>query len=68
MKDWQRQAHVKWDCKYYVVILSKYRRKVLYGRMRRGIGAILRDLCRQAEVCQPSASISGGPSHETRKH
>ena len=30
MKDWQSQAHVKWDCKYHVVILPKYRRKVLY--------------------------------------
>ena len=40
MKDWQSQAHVKWDCKYHVVIIPKYRRKVLYGRMRRGIGQI----------------------------
>ena len=50
MKDWQSQAHVKWDCKYHVVILPKYRRKVLYGRLRRGIGPILRDLCRQKGV------------------
>ena len=50
MKDWQSQAHVKWDCKYHVVILPKYRRKVLYGRMRRGVGQILRDLCRQKHI------------------
>ena len=50
MKDWQSQAHVKWDCKYHVVIIPKYRRKVLYGRMRRGIGQILRDLCRQKDI------------------
>jgi putative transposase len=50
MKDWQSQAHVKWDCKYHVVILPKYRRKVLYGKMRRGIGQILRDLCRQKDI------------------
>src|SRR5271166_2990235 len=50
MKDWQSQAHVKWDCKYHVVILPKYRRKVLYGRMRRGMGQILRDLCRQKNI------------------
>jgi putative transposase len=49
-KDWQSQAHVKWDCKYHVVILPKYRKKVLYGRFRKQIGAILRDLCRQKEV------------------
>ena len=50
MNDWQSQAHVKWDCKYHVVILPKYRRKVLYGRIRRGIGQILRDLCRQKDI------------------
>ena len=44
MKDWQSQAHVKWECKYHVVILPKYRRKTLYGRVRRGVGRILRDL------------------------
>ena len=46
MKDWQSQAHVKWECKYHVVILPKYRGKVLYGRVRRHVGRILRELCR----------------------
>jgi putative transposase len=41
---------VKWECKYHVVILPKYRRKVLYGKIRRRIGEILRDLCRQKGV------------------
>ena len=50
MKDWRSQAHVKWECKYPVVILPKYRKKVLYGKMRRSIGRILRDLCRQKEI------------------
>jgi len=47
MKDWKSQAHVKWECKYHVVILPKYRKKVLYGKVRRRIGEILRDLCRE---------------------
>jgi len=50
MKDWKSQAHVKWECKYHVVILPKYRKKVLYGKIRRRIGEILRDLCRQKGV------------------
>ena len=50
MKDWQSQAHVKWECKYHIVILPKYRRKALYGRLRREIGKILRDLCRQKGI------------------
>ena len=43
-------SHVRWDCKYHVVIIPKYRRKVFYGRLRRQIGTILRDLCRQRGV------------------
>ena len=41
MKDWQGQAYVRWDCTDHVVILAKSRRKVLYGRIRRGVGQIL---------------------------
>ena len=50
MKDWQSQAHVKWECKYHVVIVPKYRKKVMYGKMRRNLGGILRQLCRQKDV------------------
>lgn len=50
MKDWQSQAHVRWDCKYHVVICPKYRKRKLYGSWRRKVGEILRDLCRQKEI------------------
>mgnify|MGYP001606911277 FL=1 len=50
MQDWQSLSHVRWDCKYHVVIVPKYRQKVFYGEMRRRIGPIFRDLCRQREV------------------
>ena len=50
MKDWQSQSHVKWDCKYHVVIVPKYRQKVFFGKRRKQIGEILRDLCRQKEI------------------
>ncbi len=50
MKDWQSQAHVKWECKYPVVIVPKYRKKVMYGKMRRNLGGVLRQLCRQKDV------------------
>ncbi len=43
-------SHVRWECKYHVVIIPKYRRKVIYGRLRRQIGVILRELCRQKGV------------------
>jgi len=50
MTDWKSQAHVKWECKYHVVILPKYRKKVLYGKVRRKIVEILRELCRQKGI------------------
>lgn len=50
MHDWQSLAHVRWDCKYHVVIVPKYRRKRLYGSMRRRVGRILRQLCEQKGV------------------
>ncbi|MDP6057572.1 MAG: IS200/IS605 family transposase [Pirellulaceae bacterium] len=50
MHEWKNLSHVKWECKYHVVIIPKYRRKVLYGRMRKEVGAILRELCRQRGV------------------
>ena len=50
MHEWQSLSHVRWDCKYHVVIIPKHRRKVFYGRLRRQIGTILRDLCRQRGI------------------
>ncbi len=50
MKEWQSQAHVKWECKYHVVIIPKYRKKAIYGKLRQQIGEILRQLCRQKEI------------------
>jgi len=50
MKDWQSLSHVKWDCKYHVVIVSKYRNRVIYGELRKKIGGIIRELCRQKGI------------------
>ena len=50
MKDWQSQTHVKWDCKCHIVIVPKYRQRVLFGKRRKQIGEILRDLCRQKGI------------------
>ena len=50
MHEWQSLSHVKWECKYHVVFIPKYRQKVLYGRLRKGVGRILRELCEQRGV------------------
>ena len=50
MRDWQTVAHVRWQCKYHIVWVPKYRRKALYGRLRRRFGQILKELCRQRGI------------------
>ena len=50
MHDWESQSHVKWDCKYHLVFIPKYRRKAIYGSLRQKIGRILRELCEQLGV------------------
>ena len=42
-------CHTRWDCKYHIVWVPKYRRKVLYGRLRRELGEVFHDLARQKD-------------------
>ena len=41
--------HSKWECKYHVVFIPKYRRKVLYGQLRRYLGEVFHRLAGQKE-------------------
>ena len=41
--------HTKWECKYHVVFIPKYRRKALYQGLRKHLGEVFRELCRQRE-------------------
>ena len=50
MHEWQSLSHVRWDCKYHVVIVPKYRKRKLYGRVKKEVGEILRELSRQRGV------------------
>lgn len=49
MNDTQSLAHTRWECKYHVVWIPKYRRKTLFGTLRREIGPVLRQLAQQKE-------------------
>jgi putative transposase len=50
MREWQSLAHVKGECKYHIVIVPKYRRKALFGHVRKRLGNIFRQLCRQKAI------------------
>jgi putative transposase len=48
---YQSLSHSKWDCKYHVVFVPKYRRQALYGEIRKQLGPIFHELAKQKE-CQ----------------
>lgn len=43
-------AHTKWNCKYHIVFAPKYRRQIIYGKVKADIGIILRKLCKRKGV------------------
>jgi hypothetical protein len=49
MDDYESLSPTKWDCKYHVVFIPKYRRKVLYGELRQYLGEVFRKLALQKE-------------------
>jgi putative transposase len=48
--DTQSLAHTKWNCKYHIVFAPKYRRSIIYGKIKADIGIMLRKLCSYKEV------------------
>ena len=50
MHDWQSLSHVRWECKYHIVIIPKYRKRVLYGKLKKHVGEIIREVCRQRGI------------------
>ena len=52
-------AHTKWECKYHIVFAPKFRRQIIYGKIKMDIGQMLRKLCEykgieiiEAEACK----------------
>ena len=44
LSSYESLSHSKWDCKFHVVFVPKYRKKVLYGQIRRFLGPLFHDL------------------------
>ena len=55
--DTESLAHTKWNCKYHIVFAPKYRRQVIYGKIKKDIGIMLRKLCeyKQVEILEAEA-------------
>ena len=50
MKDINSLSHSRWRCKYHIVFAPKYRRLVIYGKIKADVGKILRELCERKGV------------------
>ena len=55
--DVESLAHTKWNCKYHIVFAPKYRRQIIYGKIKQDIGIMLRRLCeyKQVEILEAEA-------------
>jgi putative transposase len=51
IQEYEKLNHSVWECKYHLVFIPKYRKKVLYGALRRQIGSVLRKLA-EGKGCQ----------------
>jgi len=41
--------HTVWDCKYHAIFIPKYRKKILFGELKRELSSIFYDLAKQKE-------------------
>ena len=46
---YQNLSHSRWDCKYHVVFTPKYRKKAIFGKVRKVLGTVFHELARQKE-------------------
>jgi len=49
MEDYQSLSHTRWQCKYHVIFIPKYRRRALFGVVRRELGGVFHRLAEQKE-------------------
>ena len=50
MHEWQSLSHVRWECKYHIVIIPKYRKRMLYGKVKKHVGEVIKEVCRQRGI------------------
>lgn len=49
MNHYRSLSHTAWDCKYHLIWIPKYRKKVLFGDLRKYLGDVFRELALQKE-------------------
>jgi len=49
VNNFQSLNHTRWDCKFHVVWIPKYRKRALYGQLRKQLAPVLKELANQKE-------------------
>jgi len=63
MNDFRSLSHTSWDCKYHPIWIPKYRKKVLFGSLRRYLGDVFRELALQKESKVLEGHLMGDHVH-----
>ena len=43
-------AHTRWNCTYHIIFIPKYRRKIMYGELKKDLVEIIKKLCEMKQV------------------
>jgi REP-associated tyrosine transposase len=63
MNNYNKLNHTTWDCKYHLIWIPKYRKKVIYGNLRIYLGEVLRELALQKECKIIEGHLMGDHVH-----
>ena len=58
-QDHNHLNHATWECKYHVVFTPKYRKKMLFGQIRRHLGSVFHELARRKECRSEIVEVTG---------
>jgi putative transposase len=59
MESYESLKHTKWECKYHLVWIPKYRKKTLYRQLRKELGPVFRQLAfqKESEIVEGSMKV-----------
>ena len=63
MKGSNSLVRTSWKCKYHIVFVPKYRRQIIYGKYKRSVGEIIRELCDRKGVTVHEANVCSEHIH-----
>jgi len=63
MTDYESLKHTRWECKYHVIFMPKWRKKMIYGQLRKDLGPVFRELARHKESSVEEGHLMGDHVH-----